>query len=89
MSWKTNLVIGATVLSGAVGINEMVAVKTPDDVKNYRQEQQTEQGSDAVEMENDRQRDKLPDGIDAENSRELGTREVRPAEPHIKLRLRP
>jgi hypothetical protein len=89
LSWKTKVAIGATVLAGAVGVNQLLQVKTPDDAKRYQHEQQIEQGSDAVEMNNDRQRDKLPGGIDAENSRELSPREVRGAEPRLKLRLRP
>lgn len=89
MAWKTNVVIGVTVLSGAIGINHLLEVRTPDDVKRYQHEQQIEQGSDAVDMENDRQRDKLSGGVDAENSRKLTPAEVRPAEPHVKLRLRP
>ena len=90
MAWRTNVVIGATVLGMAVGANEMLSVKTPDDYEKYRQQQIVEQGADATEMENDRKRDQLRDGIDAENNRKHIPGEVRPAEPKLpKLRVRP
>jgi hypothetical protein len=89
MSWKTNVVIGMTVLGGVVGVNQMLSVKTPDDMKHYRQEQQIEQGGDAVDMQNERNQEKLPGGIDAENSRKLTPSELRSADPHLKPRIRP
>lgn len=90
MSWKTNLLIGAAVLGLAVDVGDVLSVHNGEDYKKYQHQQQIQQGSDAVEMQNDRQRDKLPDGIDAENSRILTPSEVRPAEPKLpRLRLKP
>lgn len=90
MSWKENTVIGAAVLGMTVGANELLSVKTPDDYQKYRQQQIVEQGSDAVEMENDRMRDQLRDGIDAENSRKLVPGEMRPPESKVPtLKIRP
>jgi len=86
---KTNLLIVATVLTTAVGVNQLLEVRTSDDVSRYQREQQVEQGSDAVEIENDRRQDRLSGAIDAENGRKLTPAEIRPAEPHVKLRLRP
>ena len=84
------MAIGATVLGMAVGANELLSVKTPDDYRQYRQQQIVEQGSDAVEKENDRKRDQVRDGIDAENTRKVTLREMRPAEPKVpKIRIRP
>lgn len=90
MSWKESVVIGATVLGMAAGVNQMLAVKTPADYEKYQQQEIVDQGSDAVEMDNNRKRDQLRDGIDAENSRKLVPSELRPAEPVVpKLRIRP
>jgi hypothetical protein len=90
MDLKTGAVIFCTTLGLAVGANELLSVETPDGYQKYRQQQIVEQGSDAVEMENDRKRDRLRDSIDAENNRKLTPSEVRPAEPKVpQLRIRP
>lgn len=89
MNLKTGVLIFGTTLAMAVGVNEVLQVKTPEDAQRYRQQQQIEQGGDAVEMENEHNQEKLPGGIDAENSRKLTPSEVRPVDPHLKLRLRP
>lgn len=90
MNWRENLAIGAAVLGLAVGANEMLSVKTPDDYQKYRQQEIVEQGSDATEMDNDRKRDQMRDGLGTENSRKNTPGEVRPADPKLpKLRIRP
>lgn len=89
MTWKTNVLIGATVLGMATGVNDLLSVKTPEDVKHYQQNQTVEQGADAVDDQNARQRDKLPGGIDADDHDRLRPGELRPAEKPLKLRFRP
>lgn len=90
MTWKTNALIGATVLGMAVGVNDMLAVRTPDDYQKYRQQQIVHQGSDTVDLENERQRAKLPGGIDSENMRNLTPGELRPADSELpRFRMRP
>jgi hypothetical protein len=91
MDFKTGAVIFCATLGLAVGVNQALQVKTPEDLQKYRQEQQVEQGSDAQEQENDRRRDQLRYGIDAENRERLVPGELRPKdEPKIpRLRLRP
>lgn len=90
MSWKTNVLVGTAVLGMAVGVNDMLAVRTADDYQKYRQRQIVHQGSDTVDLENERQRAKLPGGIDSENMRNLTPSELRPADPGLpRFRIRP
>ena len=89
MGWKSGVVTSMTVLGLVIGVNEMLAPKTPEQLDQYRRQQLVEQGSDAVENNRERLRDQLPHDIDAENDRRLVPGEHRPAErnpPRIRIR---
>lgn len=87
MSWKTNLLIGATAVGFAMGGTQVLTAKTGQDTDKIREGQSVEQGSDAQEIERERRRVELETSLDTETGRQVGTGQ-RPPEPP-KIRLRP
>lgn len=89
MGSKSIVVTGATVLGLAVGANQMLAPRTPEQVQQYQQEQQVENGSDAGDRDHERLREQLPNDLTAENLRELTPGEYRDVDPRLNVRFRP
>lgn len=88
MSWKETAAIGFTVVGLAVGANEMLMPNSPEQTDQQRRQQQVEDLSDSQEKQNDKWRDDLGDGIDAEEQRKLQPGEHRPGQPpRIRIRL--
>jgi hypothetical protein len=78
MSSRQNLAIGLTVLGLAIGANQALEPRTPDDLRRQQQEQRVEDLGDAVERQNDKHRDDAADHVDAENRRRTTPGEHRP-----------
>lgn len=83
MSTKTTLMIGMAVVALAIGANQALAPKTPDEIRRQQQEQSIQDLSDSKDRSNDDMRDQGNDHQNAENRRRNTPGEVKP-----KIRLR-
>ncbi len=86
MSTKRTLLIGATVITLAVGANQALQPTTPDEIRRQQQEQGVQDLSDAKERRDDQMRDDAHDHVEAENQRRNTAAETK---PKIKLRWLP
>ena len=89
-SLKEGVVIGATVVGLAVGANQLLSPRTPEEVRRDQQQQQVADLSDADENNKQRMRDEGSAHADAENGQRLRSGEHRPPEhyrPKIRIRL--
>jgi hypothetical protein len=88
MTTKQNIAIGLTVLGLAIGANQALAPRTPEELERQHREQQVQDLSDAQEREDERRRQELGEHVDAENRQKLIPGEPRPPElPRVRLRL--
>lgn len=83
MALKETALIGATVITMAVGVNQWLLPDSPADYREQIKQQQVEDLSDAHEKETDRMRDDGNSHADAENAKKRI-----PGEYHPKVRLR-
>ncbi|WP_286928885.1 MULTISPECIES: hypothetical protein [Aeromicrobium] len=84
MALKETALIGATVITLAVGANQMLLPESPADHREQIRQQQVEDLSDAHERETDRMRDAGRSHAEAENAQKSVHGEHRPP---VRLRI--